>query len=130
MDKITTEGIVLIKNGAANESFERRTITIERPKSNEVVIESEAFGLNYADVMARRGLYREAPPMPCVVGYELVGKIIEIGKDVKPELLGKRVVAFCRFGGYAKKVVTQEHAVVEIQDTPAEEAMVDRKSVV
>lgn len=124
MDKITTEGIVLIKNGAASESFERRTITIEGPKSNEVVIESEAFGLNYADVMARRGLYREAPPLPCVVGYELVGKIVEIGKDVKPELLGKRVVAFCRFGGYAKKVVTQEHAVVEIQDTPAEEAMV------
>ena len=124
MPKITTEGIVLIKNGGAQNAFERREISIEAPKENEVLIESEAFGLNYADVMARRGIYREAPPLPCVVGYEVVGTICEIGKNVAPELLGKRVVAFCRFGGYAKKVVTQDHAVVEIQDTPAEVAMV------
>ena len=124
MPKIATEGIVLIKNGAAKNAFERREISILAPKENEVLIESEAFGLNYADVMARRGIYREAPPLPCVVGYEVVGTIREIGKNVTPELLGKRVVAFCRFGGYAKKVVTQDHAVVEIQDTPAEVAMV------
>lgn len=124
MSDITTEAIVLVKNGSANEAFERREIKIDEPKDNEVVIESEAFGLNYADVMARRGLYREAPPLPCVVGYELVGKIVQIGKSVSPELIGKRVVAFCRFGGYAKKVVTQEHAVVVIDDTPAELAMV------
>lgn len=123
MDKITTEGIVLIKNGAANVAFERREITINGPEANEVVIESEAFGLNYADVMARRGLYREAPPMPCVIGYELVGKVVTVGRDVSQDLLGKRVVAFCRFGGYAKHVVTTANAVVEIQDTPAEEAM-------
>lgn len=124
MTKISTEAIVLIKNGAANESFERRTISIDGPKENEVVIESEAFGLNYADVMARRGLYREAPPLPCVVGYEVVGTITQIGSTVAKDLLGKRVVAFCRFGGYAIHVVTQDYAVVPINETPAEEAMV------
>jgi NADPH2:quinone reductase len=123
MDKIKTEAIVLVKNGAAAHAFERRVITIAAPKENEVVIDSEAFGLNYADVMARRGIYREAPPLPCVVGYEVVGKVVTIGKNVSPTLLGKRVVAFCRFGGYAQKVVTQDHAVMEIQHTPAETAM-------
>ena len=123
MSKITTEAIVLIKNGSAEESFKRRKIEIDKPKSNEVLIESEAFGLNYADVMCRLGLYREAPPLPCVVGYELVGKITEIGDDVSPELLGKRVLAFCRFGAYAKHVVTQDYAVVPINDVRAEEAM-------
>ena len=72
MSEIDTEAIVLIKNGSAEKAFERRKITIEGPKDNEVVIESEAFGLNYADVMARNGLYREAPPLPCVVGYEVI----------------------------------------------------------
>jgi NADPH2:quinone reductase len=89
-----------------------------------VVIEVEAFGLNYADVMARRGMYREAPPFPCVVGYEVVGTVTEIGAKVDPSLKGKRVVAFCRFGGYARHVITWDYAVVPINETPAEEAMV------
>jgi NADPH:quinone reductase-like Zn-dependent oxidoreductase len=124
MSEIDTEAIVLIKNGSADNAFERRKIKIEGPKDNEVVIESEAFGLNYADVMARNGLYREAPPLPCVVGYEVVGKITKIGKDVSLDLIGKRVLGFCRFGGYAKHVVTQNYAVVEINEMPAEEALV------
>lgn len=123
MSKISTEALVLKSKGNAERAFERRTITIDGPKDAEVLIESEAFGLNYADVMARLGLYREAPPMPCVIGYEMVGRIIEVGNNVSKDLLGKRVVAFCRFGGYAKKVVTKDYAVVEINETPAEEAM-------
>jgi NADPH:quinone reductase-like Zn-dependent oxidoreductase len=124
MNKITTEAIVLKQNGAAKTAFERRSWEINQPNDNEVVIESEAFGLNYADVMSRLGLYREAPPLPCVVGYELVGKITQVGKDVSSDLVGKRVLAFCRFGGYAKQVVTQDSAVVPIDDIPAEQAMV------
>lgn len=124
MSKINTEAMVLIKKGPASEAFKRRKIEIDGPKSNEVVIESEAFGLNYADVMARLGLYREAPPLPCVVGYEVVGTIKAIGADVSKDLMGKRVVAFCRFGGYAKHVVTQDYAVVPINETPAQDALV------
>ncbi len=124
MNKITTEAIVLKQNGSVATAFERRVWEINQPKDNEVVIESEAFGLNYADVMSRLGLYREAPPLPCVVGYEVVGKITQIGKDVSSDLVGKRVLAFCRFGGYAKHVVTQEYAVVPIGDILAEQAMV------
>ena len=124
MNKIATEAIVLKQNGSAATAFERRSWEIDAPKDNEVVIESEAFGLNYADVMSRLGLYREAPPLPCVVGYEVVGKITQVGKDVSSDLVGKRVLAFCRFGGYAKHVVTQDSAVVPINDIPAEQAMV------
>ena len=124
MNKIKTEAIVLTQNGSAATAFERRSWEINQPKDNEVVIESEAFGLNYAEVMSRLGLYREAPPLPCVVGYEVVGKITQVGKDVSSDLMGKRVLAFCRFGGYAKQVVTQEYAVVPVDEIPAEQAMV------
>lgn len=124
MTKISSEAMFLVKKGEADVAFERRTLALEGPKAGEVMVESEAFGLNYADVMARRGLYREAPPMPCVIGYELVGKVTHVGEGVDASLIGQRVVAFCRFGGYAKHVVTWDYAVVPIGDMPAEEAMV------
>lgn len=119
-----SEAIFLIKKGSAEQAFERRPYSLREINDGEVIIEVEAFGLNYADVMARRGLYREAPPFPCVVGYEVVGTIIETGSSVDPDLKGKRVVAFCRFGGYARHVITWDYAVVPIAETPAEEAMV------
>lgn len=121
---MVSEGIYLVRKGDANVAFERRSMDMRSLDAKEVLIESEAFGLNYADVVARRGLYREAPPMPCVIGYELVGKVIQVGKEADQSLIGKRVVAFCRFGGYGKHVITWDYAVVPIEDIPAEEAMV------
>ncbi len=118
-----TEAIVLTKKGRPVGTFERKEWEIPALESNQILIESEAFGLNYADVMASQGLYREAPPMPCVVGYEVVGKIQEVGAAVAQHLVGKRVLAFCRFGGYARHVVTEEHAIILIEDIPSVEAL-------
>ena len=111
-----SQAFFLTKKGAAAEAFELRKFDIPEPTGNKVLVEAEAFGLNYADVMARRGLYREAPPMPCIVGYEVVGKIIACGPDANKENLNKRVVAFCRFGGYAKHVITDDYATVGVGD--------------
>lgn len=111
-----SQAFFLTKTGAAAEAFDLRTFQIAEPTGHKVLIEVEAFGLNYADVMARRGLYREAPPFPCVVGYEVVGKVIACGPDAKTENLNKRVVAFCRFGGYAKHVITDDYATVAVED--------------
>lgn len=122
MNKMETEALVLCRFGPAASAFERRRVRLDELKPDEVRIESEAFGLNYADVMARLGLYQEAPPLPCVVGYEVVGTIKEVGSEVSNELLGQRVLAFCRFGGYAKHVNTKAYAVVPIDDMPAQEA--------
>ena len=46
----------------------------------EVRIEVAAAGINFADVMARMGLYQDAPKTPCVVGYEVAGTILELGE--------------------------------------------------
>jgi len=118
-----SEAFFLCKTGTPEEAFELRSFEINQPKEGEVLIEVEAFGLNYADVMARRGLYREAPAFPCVVGYEVVGKISAVGKGVDNKLLNKRVIAFCRFGGYAKHVITTAIATVVVEDQPAEELL-------
>jgi NADPH:quinone reductase-like Zn-dependent oxidoreductase len=118
-----TEGFVLVDIGAANAAFQLQAITLSPLQSDEVLIESEAFGLNYADVMARLGLYREAPPRPCVLGYELVGRITEVGSAVDPALVGQRVLAFARFGAYARHAKTTSNAIVPIAEMPAQEAL-------
>lgn len=81
------------------------------PENGQVLVRSEGFGLNYADVMAVRGLYRDAPPPPCVLGYETVGRVERCGAGVPPGLLGQRVVAMTRFGGHAELVCTDHRAV-------------------
>lgn len=118
-----SEAFFLKQTGDAHQAFELKSYELKAPEGIEVVIESEAFGLNYADVMARRGLYREAPPFPCVVGYEVVGTVVECGSEANQGLKGKRVVAFCRFGGYGKHVITNDYAVVEVGDEEAAELL-------
>lgn len=94
------------------------------PKPGQVLIRSEAFGLNFADVMAVKGLYRDAPPVPCVIGYEVVGRVERCGDTVPAGLLGKRVLAFTRFGGYAELACTDHRAVAEIaEDLDAAKAL-------
>lgn len=107
---------VLVKTGSANNAFEIREV--ERPviKDLEVMIKVEAFGLNFADVMARNGLYQDAPPLPSILGYDVVGEVIEVATEEANYLLGKRVVAMTRFGGYAEYAKTDYRACAIISD--------------
>ena len=123
MSKLKSEAFFITKTGSPDDAFQLREFELEAPSEGQVQIEVEAFGLNYADVMARRGLYREAPPFPCIVGYEVVGKIVDCGSESDQHLKGKRVLAFCRFGGYARHILTESHAVVEVQEQPAQELL-------
>lgn len=123
MSNIESEAFFLTKVGSPEQAFDLRLVHLVVPKANEVTIEVEAFGLNYADVMARRGLYREAPPFPCIVGYEVVGKVIAVGSESDNLLIGKRVLGFCRFGGYARHTTTYSYAVVEVGNQPANELL-------
>ena len=109
-----SEGYFLVKKGKAEKAFEIRSFDLPELKADEVLIEVEAFGLNYADVMARLGLYRDAPPFPALIGYEVVGRVIEVKDYAHAKWIGKRVLAFTRFGGYAKHAITQVDACVEV----------------
>ncbi len=106
----------LIKFGEAESAFELQEKPTPKPGKGEVLIKSEGFGLNFADVMARLGIYRDCPPLPAVLGYENVGHIAELGEGVKGFEIGDRVLTFTRFGGYADHVVSPAMAVVKISD--------------
>ncbi len=111
------DAIYIVKNGPAEKAFERRPIQLSDPASNEVQVEVEAFGLNFADVMARLGHYRDCPPLPALVGYEAVGRVTKLGSDAKTTVkVGDRVIAFTRFGAYSQIVNTMAEAVVKIEE--------------
>ena len=74
------------------------------PAKGEVVVQVKAAGLNFADILARQGLYPDGPKKPCVMGYEVAGVIEAVGESVDPHLAGKPVVAMTRFRGQAEKV--------------------------
>jgi NADPH:quinone reductase-like Zn-dependent oxidoreductase len=76
------------------------------PGAGEVLIDVHASGINFADVMARMGLYPDAPKPPCVVGYEVAGTVAAVGAGVDNFAVGDRVAAPVRFGGYAERVVS------------------------
>ncbi len=82
----------------------------------EVRIDVAAAGINFADVMARMGLYQDAPKTPCVVGYEVAGTILELGDGVEGLTAGQRVVAGTQFGGYASQVVVPAADVIPLPD--------------
>ncbi len=78
------------------------------PGEGQVRIRVRAAGINFADLMARVGMYPDAPKIPCVVGYEVAGEIDAVGAGVsgadalKP---GDRVFGMPKFGGYTDTLV-------------------------
>lgn len=106
--------VQLVKHGNDPSCFQMAEVSKPTPKAGQVLIKVEGFGLNYADVMARLGLYRDAPPIPAVLGYDVVGKIESVGDGGDVSTIGKRVVAVTEFGGYAEYAIAYEGAVAEI----------------
>jgi NADPH:quinone reductase-like Zn-dependent oxidoreductase len=86
-----------------------------QPGPGQVLIEVKAAGINFADLMARVGLYPDAPKPPCVVGYEVAGTVAAVGPGVDFEP-GQRVIAPTRFGGYAELAVAAADGVVRLPD--------------
>lgn len=108
------QGIFLIKNGAPKIAFEFRDIQITEPADDEVGVIVEASGINFADVVARLGQYQDCPPLPTIVGYEAVGRVEKVGKNVSSVQKGDRVLVFTRFGGYSQYVTQKEYGVAKI----------------
>lgn len=85
-------------------------------RPGEVRIEVAACGINFADVMARIGVYPDAPKPPCIVGYEVAGTILELGEGVEDLTHGQRVLAGTKFGGYCSQVSVPEQDVVVLPE--------------
>src|ERR1700754_4162193 len=82
----------------------------------EVRIAVRAAGINFADTMARVGLYPDAPKPPCVLGYEFAGEVESVGEGVSDRRPGERVMGGIRFGGQAELVTVPASQVLPMPD--------------
>jgi NADPH:quinone reductase-like Zn-dependent oxidoreductase len=98
---------VVIPRHGPPEVLEVREMPNPSVGPGEVRIAVRAAGINFADTMARIGLYPDAPKLPCVVGYEVAGEIESVGEGVESHEVGDRVVAGTRFNGQAELVTVR-----------------------
>ena len=104
--------IVTTRNGFVD-VLQVETRSNPLPGQGEVLIRVKAAGLNFADILARQGLYPDAPPKPCVMGYEVAGLVEAVGDLVAPAIIGKPVIALTRFGGQAELVTVPASQLFE-----------------
>lgn len=107
---------VLTKFGKPENAFEIKEVPNPKIKNGQVLIETEGFGLNYADIMAVQGDYEDCPPLPAIIGYDVVGRIKETKGDVGDLKIGDRVTALTRFGGYAEFVAAESSGCAKIKE--------------
>lgn len=84
--------------------FEVADVPDLAPVSGKVVLRVRAAGVNFADVMVRRGVYPQMPELPAVLGSEVAGELED----------GTRVMAITGGGGYAEQVAVDAAQVVPL----------------
>ena len=96
----------VITGFGAPERLQIREVPTPVPAPGEVRIRVRAIGLNFADVMARLGLYPAIPDPPFIPGLEVAGEVESLGQGVTEFAPGDRVAAFTPLNGYAELVCT------------------------
>jgi NADPH:quinone reductase-like Zn-dependent oxidoreductase len=109
--------VVITKHGDLSVLQARERPDPPPPSKGEVRIAVKAAGVNFADHLARVGLYPDAPKPPCVVGYEVSGTIDAVGDGVDTARVGERVFGGTRFGGYAELVNVKESDAIPLPDS-------------
>src|SRR5437588_4751311 len=86
------------------------------PTQGQVAVRVKAAGLNFADILARQGLYPDGPAKACIMGYEVSGLVESVGDGVERTLIGKPVIAMTRFNGQAELVAVSSAQIFEKPD--------------
>ncbi|WP_276281909.1 quinone oxidoreductase family protein [Halorussus caseinilyticus] len=85
------------------------------PAAGEVRIEVEAAGVNFADIMQRRGHYVGGPEPVYVPGMEAAGTVDAVGEGVEREV-GDRVVGMTGRGAYAEYALAGADSLFEVPE--------------
>ena len=102
----------------APDSSTTQVLDVDPPRCGEgqLLLDVEAAGINFLDVLERRGTPGYVPSWPWVPGAEAVGVVREVGTGVPRRLIGTRVAAFVEGGGLAETAVAQADLAVAVPD--------------
>lgn len=110
---------IVIDKAGSYDQLKLREYSDPTPGSDEVLIETRAIGVNFADCCVRMGVYSSAKEFvgwPITPGFEVSGIIKAVGAGVSRFKPGQRVIAVTFFGGYATHIVSKEALVFPLPD--------------
>lgn len=87
-----------------------------QPQAGEILIKVAAAGVNYADVLQRKGTYPYPVSLPFVTGYEVAGVVDTLGEGVTNLQPGQRVMAMIPNGGYAEYAIAIAEQAIPLPD--------------
>lgn len=105
--EVTYKSLVLNGHGGYDKVKLQNKKGAPKPKAGEVLIRVRACGLNFADLMARQGVYDRLPSLPVSLGMECSGIVEEIGEGVTDRQVGDNVMVLNRFGLWQELVTVQ-----------------------
>ncbi|MDH3661776.1 MAG: zinc-binding dehydrogenase [Alphaproteobacteria bacterium] len=91
--------IVLEQPDETRETMSVQDVPEPEPAADEVVVAVAYAGLNFADLMMRKGVYPHPKGYPLVAGIELAGTVASVGSAVTTAKVGDRVAAFVENAG-------------------------------
>ncbi|MBD2891522.1 medium chain dehydrogenase/reductase family protein [Spirillospora sp. NPDC000708] len=107
---------VVLPGKVEPEELRIRHGAVPAPGPGQVVVRMEATGVSFAEQQMRRGRYYDQPAFPFVPGYDLVGTVQAAGRGVDPGLIGTRVAALTKVGGWASHVLLDAADTVPVPD--------------
>lgn len=113
---------IILKRTGGPRVLELQDVPEPVPGPGEVRVHLHCTGINYAEILSRKGLYRWAPKRPYVLGMEGSGVVETVGAGVNPSRVGQKVMVGTQYGCYAEKVVVpKERAIPAIESLTMEE---------
>ncbi|MEV6008009.1 medium chain dehydrogenase/reductase family protein [Streptomyces sp. NPDC051976] len=107
---------VVLPGKVEPEGLQIRHGAVPTAGKGQAVIRMEATGVSFAEQQMRRGRYYDQPPFPFVPGYDLVGTVIAVGEGVDAGLIGTRVAALIKVGGWASHVCVDAADLVPVPE--------------
>ena len=95
--------VVLTRYGGAD-ALRITDVPRPEPRAGEVRVRIRAIGINFAEVLSRRGLYGWAPRLPYILGMEASGVVDAIGDGVTSHAVGDAVIVGTKYGTYAEYI--------------------------
>jgi NADPH:quinone reductase-like Zn-dependent oxidoreductase len=113
---------MVVRRYGPPEVFEQREVPDPQPKPGQALIRVRAIGINFADLLARLGVYGNTPKPPFIPGLEFSGEVEQVipgeqGSTAPPLAPGERVASLTMFKAYAERVVINSEQAFRIPDS-------------
>src|SRR5512141_2702593 len=102
---------VLLTHHGGPDVLRLTDVPLPEPKRGQVRVKIGFIGVNFAEVLSRRGVYGWAPPLPYILGMEASGTVDAVGEGVSSVSPGQAVIAGTQYGTYAEFLCLPEERV-------------------